>query len=364
MTSDPVRLLEAQDLSPEERELLEAGRVGPAVDYDTAAGSARFRASLVLLGAAGAASTATSGARAASSALAKIANKAILAVTLPALAVGVGVGAYRAMRSESAVSVQGRGASPSEQQSALQGTPPGGGGDSPSRAASPSQVASPSKPSRAGSPSRAVEDVRAPSEHATTERGSSPVGSTPRAGSGRPPAAAPSAEPTITRVILEESEEPTAAPSRPESPSSTAAAVSGAAVRVPSGAATAAPAKTAEASPIASSKVRPTPAASSMAARARPPEPSSDAIDEMRAIAHARNLIAQDPAAALQALEVIRREHPLGYFGEERRALTIFALARSGNQALAREHAMSFVRAYPNGPFTDKVRATVGISTP
>lgn len=90
------------------------------------------------------------------------------------------------------------------------------------------------------------------------------------------------------------------------------------------------------------------------------PEPS-DSLGELRAIAVARDAVERDPGAALGVLDKIRREYPKGYFVEERQALTVIALARAGQTAAARQQATAFLRAYPNGPFADRIRAIRGL---
>lgn len=79
---------------------------------------------------------------------------------------------------------------------------------------------------------------------------------------------------------------------------------------------------------------------------------------EMRAIARSRRLLASDPEEALTLLEKTGQSYPNGYFVEERRALTIFALVAVGQKARAKTQAELFLRDYPNGPFTNQVRAT------
>ena len=79
----------------------------------------------------------------------------------------------------------------------------------------------------------------------------------------------------------------------------------------------------------------------------------------MQSIARAKSLIAGNPAAAVAELEKLRREHPNGFFVEERRALTVLALARAGNRTGAHDQGRAFLKRYPNGPFTDKVRAAI-----
>jgi hypothetical protein len=189
MSAPPLRLLDAPDLAPSERLLLEAGRAEPAIAYDVEAGAARFRASLAGLAAAG------------------VATAAAEAETAPA-----------------------------------------------------------------------------------------PVSLT---------TATPTATPAPT---------PTATP-------------------LPTATATASPAPTAPASPLPGG--------------------------ELQAIALARSLVPRDPGAALGVLDRVRRDHPHGYFVEEREALTVFALSGDGQQSLAKEQAAAFLRAFPNGPYSEQVRAVL-----
>ena len=86
-------------------------------------------------------------------------------------------------------------------------------------------------------------------------------------------------------------------------------------------------------------------------------EPVDQTLEEVRALARARSLLDRDPAAALRQLAEIRQRFAAGYFLEERRALEIIGLVRTGRAAPAREHAGAFLRDYPNGPFTDEIRA-------
>ncbi|HEX4448788.1 MAG TPA: hypothetical protein VH044_18725, partial [Polyangiaceae bacterium] len=88
----------------------------------------------------------------------------------------------------------------------------------------------------------------------------------------------------------------------------------------------------------------------------QPPPPPAP-LSEIRAVALARGLVDRDPEAALALLEKTARAYPAGYFLEERQALTVMALDRAGHRSAAREAAHVFLRAYPNGPFSDRVRA-------
>jgi hypothetical protein len=88
------------------------------------------------------------------------------------------------------------------------------------------------------------------------------------------------------------------------------------------------------------------------------PQPSDSArpLGELQGIAIARDLVARDPSASLAVLDRLRREHPNGYFVEEREALTVLALAGDGQQAAARQRASAFLHVFPNGPFSEQVR--------
>jgi hypothetical protein len=102
-------------------------------------------------------------------------------------------------------------------------------------------------------------------------------------------------------------------------------------------------------------------------ARARETEPPrqaevTDSLSELRAVAEARNLLDRDPQAALGVLDKLRRDVPRGYFVEERQALTVLALAGAGQTGAARQQAAAFLRVFPNGPFSDRVRAVLPAS--
>jgi hypothetical protein len=81
-------------------------------------------------------------------------------------------------------------------------------------------------------------------------------------------------------------------------------------------------------------------------------------VDELRAIARARVLVGRDPGAALALLQRVAREHPRGFFVEERRALTVLALAALDRDEAA-PHAADFLRDYPRSPHAARVRAAV-----
>jgi hypothetical protein len=79
---------------------------------------------------------------------------------------------------------------------------------------------------------------------------------------------------------------------------------------------------------------------------------------EMKGIARAKRALSErEPDRALAILADLARDFPRGYFIEERRALRVLALADDGESEQARKEAASFVRDYPSGAFTARVKA-------
>ena len=72
-----------------------------------------------------------------------------------------------------------------------------------------------------------------------------------------------------------------------------------------------------------------------------------------------RLLRAGDPAGALTLLDAARTRFPDGGLVQEREALTIEALVRSGQRALATKRAEAFLRDYPKSPHGADVRSLV-----
>jgi hypothetical protein len=314
MKAEPVRLLEQPDATDAERILLAAGRAVPAVDYDVEAGMARFRTQLAALGAAGAATAA--GAAAGTGSGAGAGSKALLAKLAFKIMLGLSVGAAFA----GAGIVAGMHMARPPQTVARPAPPP----NPASPPAPPAAEAAPTAPSPgipeapalplATDPGRAKPDAIRPVPRAAARR-------EPPA---RSPAAAQPASGGVDGVSVEAEEvaPPAPAAARPSA--------------VPS-----APPRPPPEAPVASEP---------------PPAPAPTSMSEMRAVALARTLVERDPEAALALLQRTEREHPTGYFLEERQALTVIALAGAGQRDAARQRALVFLRAHPNGPFSDRVR--------
>jgi hypothetical protein len=331
MTSDPRRLLDLGDVTDVERDLLMAGRSAAPVDYDVAAGAARFRAELAALVAAGTATAVGTGAaRSGSGALkglfAKLGVKIALGVMAGATFAGAGVVAgMHVAQAPPALGALTRSSSPS---ALVVGLP----------VAAPS-VAAPSIAALArSSPSLAATAPLPPA--ATPAPASVPtLPSLTRAAARRAPVVRTAGSPHRSTEAFD-------APSPKDTESVDLSAAATASPRAAS------PTPTA---PAAAPPSTPPPAAAPS-----PPVPP-ESMSEIRGVALARKLVVSDPQAALDVLDQVRRDHPNGYFVEERQALTVLALARVGRESAARQQAGTFLRAYPNGPFSDQVRS---VATP
>lgn len=84
---------------------------------------------------------------------------------------------------------------------------------------------------------------------------------------------------------------------------------------------------------------------------------ASQLREESMAVLEARSALRSgDAGRSLTLLEQARQRFPRGALGQEREALTIEALARSGQAALARRRAEAFVRTYPRSPHVADIR--------
>jgi hypothetical protein len=114
--------------------------------------------------------------------------------------------------------------------------------------------------------------------------------------------------------------------------------------------------------PAATPASRPAPPApvSSQPADPRARATSNAIREESRLVAAARDALRSGNAArALTLLEQARREFPRGTLAQEREALSIEALAASGQTGLAAERARRFLDAHPSSMHAARVRAFV-----
>jgi len=87
---------------------------------------------------------------------------------------------------------------------------------------------------------------------------------------------------------------------------------------------------------------------------------ASQLREESAMILGARRVLrAGDPARALTLLDAARTRFADGGLVQEREALTIEALVRSGQRALATKRAEAFLRDYPKSPHGADVRSLV-----
>jgi hypothetical protein len=77
---------------------------------------------------------------------------------------------------------------------------------------------------------------------------------------------------------------------------------------------------------------------------------------EMRMLAAANRLLQNNPERALELAQKGEMEFPRGIFAEERRQLLVLALIKLGRENEARRLGLNYLRRYPSGPFSDRVR--------
>ena len=346
MITNPVRLLDQADVPDSERALLDAGRAVRPVEYDVAAGEARFRRNLATFAAAGVVAGAAAGQGMRVSGkllLGKLAVKVLLGVTLAAAFSGAGVVVGLRIAQERARTAAPVASAPVHARVAPAGAPVVAPAGAPVAAPAGAPVASagaPANPVFSAPLAPATEPAALPSVGPEAVRRAAPHPAPEVAVHGARSHAGPAAAPAIG-ATKESFAIGTGAAAEPPAPEVLAAPQ---ATAVPP---TAPPAVTAP--PVIASV--PTAPPSTATAEA----PSS--MSEIRAVAMARSLVERDPAAALDLLAKAHHAYPTGYFLEEREALTVIALARAGRAAEARRAATSFLRAYPNGPYSDRVRA-------
>jgi hypothetical protein len=317
MREAPIRLLDDPTLSAGARAPIHHGASTSPVDYDVDAGLTRFRTQAAVLTVA-AALTHASTARAFFGGLSL---KVALAVAGPIVGAGIAVGiaVTRLSAPDSAQTTATPASTHPTTKPAATPAPPATG------------LTTPDVEPRVTSTARETSEQARTRAESSRHRVSSRSPSRPSAASSRSTPAA--AEPPP--VHLEETDDTAARADRVEP----------------------APDRQKEAGPPSSSAV-PTDAP----AKAEKPvsvAATSSATGEMRAIASAKALLAKNPAQAVAALDAIRRDFPAGFFVEERRALTVLALARSGNHAAANTQGAAFLKRYPNGPYAEQVRAAM-----
>lgn len=80
---------------------------------------------------------------------------------------------------------------------------------------------------------------------------------------------------------------------------------------------------------------------------------------EIAQLLQIRALLARDPVAAHRLALRSEREFPRGLLGEERQALAIVALARTGAQHEAEQNARSYFARYPHSPMRALIEAAL-----
>ena len=91
-----------------------------------------------------------------------------------------------------------------------------------------------------------------------------------------------------------------------------------------------------------------------------PSSSGSEASEESRVVGAARDALRSgNPGAALALLSEAQRRFGGGVLGQEREALSIEALAKSGQRALARTRGESFLKNYAHSPYAARIRTLI-----
>lgn len=95
-------------------------------------------------------------------------------------------------------------------------------------------------------------------------------------------------------------------------------------------------------------------------------EPSAvvNPAEEIALLSRARNALTSDPRAALALASQHLREHPAGVFSEEREAIAIEALWRTGDFELASSRLRAMLLAYPRSSYRERLAGLLARSTP
>lgn len=86
---------------------------------------------------------------------------------------------------------------------------------------------------------------------------------------------------------------------------------------------------------------------------------SNSSRREIAQLVRMRALLERDPAAAYRLAQRAEREFPRGILAQERQALSIVALARTGASERARTQARQFFARYPQSPLRESVEAAL-----
>lgn len=84
-------------------------------------------------------------------------------------------------------------------------------------------------------------------------------------------------------------------------------------------------------------------------------------ISEVELLRSAQQALRARPREAFQLTEQHRQLYPTGEFAQERDALAIQALLRAGETEMARDLAVSFIKAHPSSPHAHRFREAMGI---
>jgi hypothetical protein len=109
---------------------------------------------------------------------------------------------------------------------------------------------------------------------------------------------------------------------------------------------------------LAPAAAPPEPSAAPSAQPLTPAERANQLREESRLLGEARDALRRgDASGALQTIEEARARFAGGMLGQEREALTIEALYKSGQKGAASARAAAFLQAYPMSPHAARLQS-------
>ncbi len=105
---------------------------------------------------------------------------------------------------------------------------------------------------------------------------------------------------------------------------------------------------------------RPTSKSHEPKSRPEPPSPKPSLADEAAQINAARKALASNPSKTLALMEAAEHEFPDGSMVQERRGYAILALVALGRSFEADERADAYLKRWPKGPLSRRVRDALG----
>ena len=112
-----------------------------------------------------------------------------------------------------------------------------------------------------------------------------------------------------------------------------------------------------EAEPLAAAPAAPKAAVRAAPKAASKPASKGDLVGELAALEKARKAMADNPKAALKAIDDYQKQHKSGVMAQEAEVMRIESLAAAGKKARARAAAHAFLAKHPSSTAAQRVRS-------